>query len=115
MSTHPFRYSKTSPEVIRFAVMLYVRFPLSRRNVEDLVRERGIDVSYETVRYWWNRFDPIFAAKIRRKRARHLHGWPQWRAGMVFVCINGKIHHLWRAAIMRARSSKPTWRKHSAA
>ena len=49
-----FRYFKTSPEIIRLAVMMYVRFPLSLRNVEDLLHERGIDVSHETVRYWWN-------------------------------------------------------------
>jgi len=54
----PFRYFKTSPEVIRLAVMLYVRFPLSLRNVEDLLHERGIEVSHETVRFWWNRFGP---------------------------------------------------------
>ena len=52
----PFRYFKTSPEIIRLAVMLYVRFPLSLRNVEDLLHERGIEISHETVRYWWNRF-----------------------------------------------------------
>ena len=52
MSTH-FRYFKSSPDVIRLAVMMYVRFPLSLRNVEDLLFERGIDVSYETVRFWW--------------------------------------------------------------
>ena len=51
----PFRTFKTSPEIIRLAVMLYVRFPLSLRNVEDLLHERGIDVSYETIRFWWNR------------------------------------------------------------
>ena len=49
----PFRYFRTSPEVIRLAVMLYVRFPLSLRNVEDLLHERGIEVSHETVRFWW--------------------------------------------------------------
>ena len=48
-SKNPFRYFKTSPEVIRLAVMMYVRFPLSLRNVEDLFHERGIDISYETV------------------------------------------------------------------
>ena len=64
----PFRYFKTSPEVIRLAVMMYVRFPLSLRNVEDLLHERGIEISHETVRYWWNRFGPMFAAEIRRKR-----------------------------------------------
>ena len=65
----PFRYFKTSPEVIRLAVMLYVRFPLSLRNVEDLLHERGIEVSHETVRFWWQRFGPMFASEIRRKRA----------------------------------------------
>jgi len=64
----PFRYFKTSPEIIRLAVMLYVRFPLSLRNVEDLLHERGIDISHETVRFWWNRFGPMFAAEIRRNR-----------------------------------------------
>jgi len=69
-----FRYFKTSPEIIQLAVMLYVRFPLSLRNVEDLLHERGVDVGYESVRYWWHRFGskftseiqvPIFAAKDR--------------------------------------------------
>jgi putative transposase len=56
-------------------------------------------VSHETVRYWWNRFGPIFAAEIRHKRARHLRAWPQWRwyLGEMFVRINGKIRYLWRA------------------
>lgn len=47
----PFKYLRTSPEIIRFAVMLYIRFPLSLRSVEDLLHERGVDVSHETVRY----------------------------------------------------------------
>ncbi len=50
-----FRYFHSSPEVIRLVVMLYVRFPLSLRNVEDLLFERGIDVYHKTVRLWWNR------------------------------------------------------------
>ena len=62
----PFRYFKTSPEIIRLAVMLYIRFPLSLRNVEDLLHERGIEISHETVRYWWNRFSPIYAAHIHK-------------------------------------------------
>ena len=61
----PFRYFKTSPKIIRLAVMLYIRFPLSLRNVEDLLHERGIEVSLETVRFWWNRFGSMFAAEIR--------------------------------------------------
>lgn len=58
----PFRYFNSSPEVIRLVVMMYVRFPLSLRNVEDLLFERGIDICHETVRHWWNRFGPMFAA-----------------------------------------------------
>ena len=95
----PFRYFKTSPEIIRLAVMLYVRFPLSLRNVEDLLHERGIDVSHETIRFWWNRFGPIFAAEIRRKRAQRMRAWPQWQWHLdeVFVKINGETYYLWRA------------------
>ncbi len=57
-----FRYFNSSPEVIRLAVMMYVRFPLSLRHVEDPLHEPGIDVCHETVRLWWNRFGPMFAA-----------------------------------------------------
>ncbi len=94
-----FKYFKTSPEIIRLAVMLYIRFPLSLRNVEDLLHERGIDVSHETVRYWWNRFGPILAAEIRRKRVQHLRAFSKWKwhVDEVFVKVNGKRHYLWRA------------------
>ena len=68
--SNPFRYFNSSPEVIRLVVMMYVRYPLSLRNVEDLLAERGIDISHETVRFWWNRFGPMFAAEIRKKRGR---------------------------------------------
>ena len=64
-----FRYFKTSPEIIQLAVMLYVRFPLSLKNVEDLLHERGVDVSYESVRYWWHRFGSQFANQIKKRRA----------------------------------------------
>jgi putative transposase len=95
----PFRYFKTSPEIIRLAVMLYIRFPLSLRNVEDLLHERGIEISHETVRYWWNRFGPMFAAKLRRKRVDRMRGRKHWRWHLdeVFVKINGATHYLWRA------------------
>ena len=95
----PFRYFKTSPEVIRLAVMLYVRFTLSLRNVEDLLHERGIDVSHETIRYWWNRFGPLFASEIRKRRADRLKSssnW-QWHLDKVFVKVNGVRHYMWRA------------------
>lgn len=71
-SDNPFRWFDSSPEVIRTLVMMYLRFPLSLRQVEDLLAERGIDICHETVRLWWNRFGPMFAGEIRRKRARHL-------------------------------------------
>lgn len=97
--SNPFRYFKTSPEVIRLAVMLYVRFPLSLRNVEDLLHERGIDISHETVRFWWNRFGPMFASNIRRKRVQRLRAYSnwQWHLDEMYVRINGEIHYLWRA------------------
>jgi putative transposase len=94
-----FRYFKTSPEIIRLAVMLYVRCPLSQRNVEDLLHERGIDISHETVRFWWNRFGPMFAAEIRRKWVDRMRTLPHWRWHLdeVFVKINCVTHYLWRA------------------
>jgi putative transposase len=95
----PFRYFHSSPEVIRLVVMMYVRFPLSLRNVEDLLFERGIDICHETVRHWWNRFGPMFAADIRRRRVNHMRGFRHWRWHLdeVFVKINGERHYLWRA------------------
>ena len=67
---NPFRYFNSSPEVIRLVVMMYVRYPLSLRNVEDLLAERGIDISHETIRFWWNRFGPVFAARSERTGLR---------------------------------------------
>ena len=95
----PFRHFKTSPEVIRLAVLLYVKYPLSLRNVEDLLFERGIDLSHETVRYWWNRFGPLFAGEIRRKRVSYMRGFRHWRWHLdeMYVKINGETHYLWRA------------------
>ena len=99
MTKHsPFRYFKTTPEIIGLAVMMYIRFPLSLRNVEDLLHERGIDICHETVRHWWNRFGPIFAAEIRKRRvqSRAYSNW-QWHLDEMFVKINGETHYLWRA------------------
>jgi putative transposase len=95
----PFRYFKTSPEIIRLAVMMYVRFPLSLRQVEYLLHEPDIDVSYETVRAWWNRFGLLFAAGVRKKRSSSMGEFPQWRWHLdeVFVRINGETYYLWRA------------------
>lgn len=68
---NPFRYFKSSPEIIRLAVMMYVRIPLSLRNVEDLLHERGINISYETIRFWWDRFGP-YSPLRSRKAERHI-------------------------------------------
>ena len=95
---NPFRYFNSSPEVIRLTVMMYIRYPLSLRQVEDLLFERGIDICHESVRHWWNRFGPMFAAEIRKKRVQggwH-SGW-RWHLDEVFVKINGETHYLWRA------------------
>ena len=98
-STNPFRYFDSSPEVIRLVVMMYVRYPLSLRNVEDLLFERGIDICHETVRLWWNRFGPMFAGEIRRKRVQRMRAYTHWRWHLdeVYVKINGEMRYLWRA------------------
>jgi putative transposase len=72
---------------------------LSLRQAEDLLFERGIDICHETVRFWWNRFGPMFAAEIRKRRVHH--GWDsncRWHLDEVFVKINGETYYLWRAA-----------------
>lgn len=100
MSQNPFRYFKTSREVIQLAVMMYVRFPLSLRNVEDLLHERGVDVCHESIRLWVDRFGPVFAKQIRSRRSTYLREHTQWKWHLdeVFVKINGVRHYLWRAA-----------------
>ena len=85
--------------MIREVVMLYVRFPLSLRNVEDLLFERGYDLCHETVRLWWNRFGPMFAGEIRRKRVnrmRNVRHW-RWHLDEMYVKLNGEMVYLWRA------------------
>jgi putative transposase len=79
--------------------MMYVRFPLSLRNVEDLLHERGIDICHETVRHWVDRFGTHFAHKIRKRRSERMRQSPQWQWHLdeVFVKIRGKTHYLWRA------------------
>ena len=78
---------------------MYIRYPLSLRQVEDLLHERGINICHETVRAWWNRFGPMFAGEIRKKRSASMRTHIQWRWHLdeVFVRINGETHYLWRA------------------
>ena len=95
----PFRYFHSAPELIREVVMLYVRFPLSLRNVEDLLFERGYDLCHETVRLWWNRFGPMFAGEIRRRRVSRMRGFRHWcwHLDEMYVKLNGEMVYLWRA------------------
>ena len=95
---NPFRYLKLSPDIIRLAVMIYIRYPLSLRQLEDLLFEQSIDICHETVRFWWNRFGPMFAAEIRKRHVYHgsFSRW-QWHLDEVSVRINGGTHYLWRA------------------
>src|SRR6516165_5840964 len=97
-SDDPFRWFDSSPEVIRLVVMMYIRFPLSLRNVEDLLFERGLDLCHETVRLWWNRFGPLFAADIRGQRVNHMRGFQQWRWHLdeMYIKLNGERVYLWR-------------------
>jgi putative transposase len=98
-SDDPFRWFDSSPEVIRLVVMMYVRYPLSLRNVEDLLFERGIDICHETVRLWWSRFGPLFAGEIRKRRVQEMRQHTHWRWHLdeVYVRINGEMRYLWRA------------------
>ena len=82
------------PEIIQHSVWLYYRFAISLRDVEDLLAERGIDVSYETVRRWAHKFGPAYARRIRLHRPRPSS---RWHLDEVFVRIGGKVHYLWRA------------------
>ena len=79
--------------------MMYVRYSLSLRNVEDLLHEHGIDISHETVRLWWNRFGPLMASDIRRQRVSRMRGFRHWRWHLheMYVKLNGEMVYLWRA------------------
>jgi putative transposase len=94
-----FRNFNSSSEVIRLVVMMYVRFPLSLRNVEDLLAEPGIDICHETVRHWLNRFGLLFVSEVRRQRVSRMRSFRQWKWHLdeVYVKINGEMHYLWRA------------------
>ena len=89
-----YRRHRFPGSIIQHAVWLYFRFPLSYRDVEDMLTERGIDVSYETVRRWSVKFGLDYARKLRRLRPRP-DG--RWHLDEVFASINGKRMYLWRA------------------
>ena len=81
-------------EIIEYAVWLYYRFNLSQRDIEDLLAERGIIVSYESIRLWCNKFGPKYATRLKRK---HQGYGDTFFIDEVFVKIGGKQHYLWRA------------------
>ncbi len=94
-TTNPMYHGHRFPsEIISHAVWLYHRFCLSFRDVEDLLAERGIEVSYESIRQWCNRFGPDYARELK-KRTGHLGD--TWLLDEVFITIRGKLHYLWRA------------------
>ncbi len=89
-----YRGHRFPPEIISHAVWLYHRFTLSFRDVEDLLAERGITVSYEAIRFWCQKFGPGYARSLRRKQGRL---GDTWFVDEVFVKIRGQLHYLWRA------------------
>ena len=94
MSNLSYRRHRFPVEIIQHAVWLYYRFPLSFRDVEDMFAERGIDVSYETVRRWSVKFGLSYAKRLRRS---HPQANERWHLDEMFVSINGKTMYLWRA------------------
>jgi len=89
-----YRGYRFPPEIIHQAIWLYLRFTLSLRDVEDLLAERGVAVSYETVRRWVNHFGPMIAADLRKRRLKP-HG--TWHLDEVYLKIDGRMVYLWRA------------------
>ena len=94
MNPISFKRHRFHPDIIRQAVWLYFRFTMSLRDVEDLLAERGIDVTYETVRCWSNKFGPAIAANIRKTRRR---ADCVWNLDEMVVKIGGKRMYMWRA------------------
>ena len=90
-SYHGYRFP---PEIISHAVWLYHRFGLSFRDTEDLLAQRGVTVTYETIRQWCQRFGPVYARRLRRRRGRM---GDTWHLDELFVTIQGCQQYLWRA------------------
>ena len=89
-----YRGYRFPPEIISHALWLYHRFGLSLRDVEDLLAQRGITVTYESIRQWCQRFGPVYARRLRRRRGRM---GDVWHLDELFVTIPGRLHYLWRA------------------
>jgi len=98
MKEHPliptYKRHRFPPEIIGHAVWRYFRFALSYRDVEELLAERGVIVTYETARQWCRKFGQVYANGLRRRRPRP---GDKWHLDEVFIQINGQQHYLWRA------------------
>ena len=94
MNTINYRNLHFPPSIIQRAIWLYSRFNLSLRDVEELLAERGVEVSYETVRRWVIRFGPKFSRRLRRDRPK---AHPQWHLDEMYASIGGRWMYLWRA------------------
>jgi transposase-like protein len=94
MALLSYRRHRFPPHIIQHAIWLYLRFTLSYRDVEELLAERGLEVSYETVRRWVLKFGPVIARRLRRHRPRPSD---RWHLDEMVVRIAGKRMYLWRA------------------
>lgn len=90
---HPYKRHRFPPSIIQYAVWLYYQFNISHRNIEDLLAQRGIEVSRESIRLWCNKFGPTYA---RRLRGVHRGYGDTFFIGEVFAKTQGKQQHLWR-------------------
>lgn len=93
-SAHPYKRHRFPPAIIQHAVRLYHRFSLSHRDIEDMLAERGIEVTYEAVRLWCDKFGPLFSKGLKR---RHPGFGDRFFIDEVFVTIASRRHCLWRA------------------
>ena len=93
-STSLYKRHRFPSEIIQYAVWLYYRFNMSHRDIEDLLAERGIEVSYESIRLWCNKFGPHYARRLKR---RHQGYGDTFYIDEVFVKIHGQQKYLWRA------------------
>jgi putative transposase len=93
-STALYKGHRFPAEIIQYAVWLYYRFNLSQRDIEDFLAERGVVVSYESIRLWCNKFGPAYSRRLKR---RHQGFGDTFYIDEVFVKIRGKLHYLWRA------------------
>jgi putative transposase len=93
-SSNPYKHHRFPAEIISHCVWLYFRFCLSYRDVEELMAERGIILTYEAVRYWCRKFGQVYANQLRRRCPRP---GDKWHLDEVFLSIHGQRHYLWRA------------------